>query len=333
MMTETFALLDKVLGAVPVVPVTGTVNGVTPVEHVTKRTAPEKDPLQPDGKTKPELTANVTLPVNPLTEVTATVEDPAIVARVVMVGPDSEKSWMVTETLVDLDRVLGAVPVVPVTGTVKGATPVAQVMERTAPLKEPLQPVGNVKPELIAKVTLPEKPLIGATAIVEVPAIVARVVTAGPDSEKSWTGTERLVVLDRVGGAVTMGPGTGTVNGATPVEHVTERIAPENEPLQPDGKVKTEPIVKATVPAKLPTEVTVMVDEPELVARMVVGETVPRETVKLLLPTVTPTAPFTALESVGAEAAVPFTVTTKLAEGRGLQAADIRPALITVAVH
>jgi len=270
-LTETFALLDNVLGAVPVVPVTGTVKGVTPVEHVTERTAPEKEPLQPDGKTKPELTANVTLPVNPFIGVTATVEDPAIVARVVMAGPDSEKSWMVTETLVDLDRVLGAVPVVPVTGTLKGATPVAQVMERTAPLKEPLQPVGNVKPELIAKVTLPEKPLTGATAIVEVPAIVARVVTAGPDSEKSWTVTERLVVLDRVAGAVPVVPVTGTVNGATPVVHVTERIAPENEPLQPVGKVKPEPIAKVTVPVNPLIGVTAMVDVPATVARVVIA--------------------------------------------------------------
>src|SRR2546428_11073204 len=91
MMTETFALLDKVLGAVPVVPVTGTVKGVTPVEHVTERTAPEKEPLQPDGKTKPELTANVTVPVNPFIGVTATVEDPATVARVVIAGPRTEK--------------------------------------------------------------------------------------------------------------------------------------------------------------------------------------------------------------------------------------------------
>src|SRR2546425_12223070 len=98
-------------------------------------------------------------------------------------------------------------------------------MERTAPLKEPLQPVGNVKPELIAKVTLPEKPLIGATAIVEVPAIVARVVTAGPDSEKSWKGTERVVVLDRGAGAVPRVPATGTENGATAVVHVTGKIA------------------------------------------------------------------------------------------------------------
>jgi len=111
-----------------------------------------------------------------------------------------------------------------------------------------------------------------------------------------------------------------------PAVRVTDGIGWHVRPVEGFG-------VNATVPAKLPTEVTVMVDEPELVARMVVGETVPRETVKLLLPTVTPTAPFTALESVEAEAAVPFTVTTKLAEGRGLQVADIRPALLTVAVQ
>ena len=184
-MTETFALLDNVLGAVPVVPVTGTVNGVTPVEHVTARTAPEKEPLQPDGKTKPELTANVTAPVNPLIGVTATVEDPAIVARVVTAGPDSEKSWTVTERLVVLDRVAGAVPVVPVTGTVNGATPVVHVTERIAPENEPLQPVGKVKPEPIAKVTVPVNPLIGVTAMVDVPATVARVWIAAPAMEKS----------------------------------------------------------------------------------------------------------------------------------------------------
>jgi len=111
-----------------------------------------------------------------------------------------------------------------------------------------------------------------------------------------------------------------------PAVRVTDGIGWHVRPVEGFG-------FKATVPAKLPTEVTVMVDEPELVARMVVGETVLRETMKLLLPTVTPAPPFTALESVEAEAAVPFTVTTKLVEGRGLQVADIRPALLTVAVQ
>ena len=112
-----------------------------------------------------------------------------------------------------------------------------------------------------------------------------------------------------------------------PAVRVTDAIARHVRPVE--GFAAND-----TVPAKLFTEATVMVDEPELVARMVVGETVPRETVKegpgL---TVTPAAPFTALESVEAEAAVPFTVTTKLAEGRGLQVTDIRPALLTVAVQ
>src|SRR3989441_5199447 len=144
-------------------------------------------------------------------------------------------------------------------------------MERTAPLKEPLQPVGNVKPELTAKATPPEKPVTEAMVIVEVPAIVGRVVRAGPDSEKSWTVTERLVVLDRVAGAVPVVPVTGTVNGATPVVHVPERIAPENEPLQPVGKVKPEPIAKVTVPVNPLIGVTAMVDVPATVARVVIA--------------------------------------------------------------
>ena len=66
-----------------------------------------------------------------------------------------------------------------------GATPVTQVTEKTAPVSDPLQPVGNVKPEPKAKVATPVNPLIGETAIVEVPATVARVVIAGPATEKS----------------------------------------------------------------------------------------------------------------------------------------------------
>ena len=48
--------------------------------------------------------------------------------------------------------------------------------------------------------------------------------------------------------------------------------------------------VKVTVPAKLFTDVTVIVEEPEFVARILAGETVPRETVKVgATPTVTET--------------------------------------------
>ena len=175
--TLTLVLLDRV----PLVPVTGTLNGVTPVAQVTDKTAPENEPLQPVGKMKPELIVKVTAPVNPLIPVTDTVEVPATVARVVIGGPAIEKSRTVTETVVDLDKP----PLEPVTGTVNGATPVAQVTDKTAPENEPLQPDGNVKPELTAKVTAPENPLIEVTATVEVPATVARVVIAGPAIEKS----------------------------------------------------------------------------------------------------------------------------------------------------
>ena len=75
------------------------------------------------------------------------------------------------------------------------------------------------------------------------------------------------------------------------------------------------------------------VDDPDWVARMLAGETTPRETVKVLLLTVTPAAPFTSLNSVAAVAEVPLTVTTKGEGGIGLQATEIRPAVLTVAVQ
>ena len=79
---------------------------------------------------------------------------------------------------------LGAVPVVPVTRTLNGATPVAQVTDNTAPANEAAQPAGTAP---AAKVTMPTNPLIGVTVTVEVPATVARVVIAGADREKSTT--------------------------------------------------------------------------------------------------------------------------------------------------
>jgi hypothetical protein len=78
--------------------------------------------------------------------------------------------------------VFGAVPVVPVTSTVNGATPVVQLTERTAPLNEAVQPAGTVP---AVNVTVPENPLIGVTVTVDVPATVASVVIAGAESEKS----------------------------------------------------------------------------------------------------------------------------------------------------
>jgi hypothetical protein len=78
-----------VLGAVPVVPVTRTPKGATPVVQLTERTAPENDAVHPAG-TVPA--ANVTVPVNPLIAVTLTVDVPATVANVVIAGADKLKS-------------------------------------------------------------------------------------------------------------------------------------------------------------------------------------------------------------------------------------------------
>ena len=62
---------------------------------------------------------------------------------------------------------------VPVTVTLNGATPVAHVTDRTAPVKLAVQPVGTAPAE---KVTVPVNPPDGTTLIVAVPATVARVV-------------------------------------------------------------------------------------------------------------------------------------------------------------
>ncbi len=91
---------------------------------------------------------------------------------------------MVTLTFVVRESVFGAVPVVPVTTTLNGATPVVQLTERTAPLNDAVQPAGT---EPAVKVTVPANPLIGVTVTVEVPVTVASVVMAGAESEKSTT--------------------------------------------------------------------------------------------------------------------------------------------------
>jgi hypothetical protein len=52
---------------------------------------------------------------------------------------------------------LGAVPVVPVTTTLNGATPVVQLTERTALLKPAVHPAGTLP---AVNVTVPAKPLI-----------------------------------------------------------------------------------------------------------------------------------------------------------------------------
>jgi hypothetical protein len=158
-------------------------NGTTPVVQVTERVAAANEPEQVGGKTKPVPIAHVTAPVNPLIGVTAQVEVPATVARVEIWEQDGAKSWTVTPTVVCLDSVLGAVPVVPVTGTLNTA-PEGQVTDKTAPVNEAVQPEGTTP---AVNVTAPVNPLIGVTARVEVPATVARVVIAGPAIEKSTT--------------------------------------------------------------------------------------------------------------------------------------------------
>jgi len=95
-----------------------------------------------------------------------------------MPGADKVKSRTVTLTVVLLDNPA----LVPVTGTVNGATPVAQVTDKTAPENPAVQPEGTAP---AVKVTTPENPLIEVTATVEVPATVARVVIGGPAIEKS----------------------------------------------------------------------------------------------------------------------------------------------------
>jgi len=179
--TLALVVLESVLGAVPVVPVMTTLNGATPVEQVTERTAPLKVAAQPEG-TVPAV--KVTVPAKPLIGVTVTVDVPATVARVVMAGADNEKSWTVTLTLLVLESVLEAVPVVPVTRTLKGATPVEHVTDNTAPLNMAVQPAGTAPAE---NVTVPVNPFMGVTVTVEVPATVASVVIAGADRLKSTT--------------------------------------------------------------------------------------------------------------------------------------------------
>ena len=78
-----------------------------------------------------------------------------------------------------------------------------------------MQPAGAV--EVIENVTVPAKPLIALTVTCEVPAVLAVVVIAPADRVKSWTVTSTPTVLV----IEPLTPWTVTVNGATPVVHVT----------------------------------------------------------------------------------------------------------------
>ena len=184
----TVTVTVTVLDSAPEVPVTRTLNPVAGNGlQLTDKTAPGIVAVQPVGA---PLAPNVTTPENPLIGVTEIVEVPAVpaVARAIVDGfADNMKSWTVTETVVALDSVLGAVPVVPVTGTGNVARPFAQVTDKTAPVNEPEQPDGKTKPALTAHDTLPVNPLIAAAEQVEEPATVARVVIAVHDGVKSTT--------------------------------------------------------------------------------------------------------------------------------------------------
>jgi hypothetical protein len=91
--TATFTVRDSVFGAVPVVPITMTVNPVVGNGlQLTERTAPENDALHPAG-TEPAV--NVTVPEKPLIALAEMVEVPAVPAavRAIVDGfAESEKS-------------------------------------------------------------------------------------------------------------------------------------------------------------------------------------------------------------------------------------------------
>jgi hypothetical protein len=122
-----------------------------------------------------------------------------------------------------------------------------------------VQPEGAL--DVREKVTVPANPLIALTATCEVPAVLAVVVIAGAESVKSWTVTNTPTV--RVIEPLT--PWTVTVNGATPVEHVTD-----SSPLvlidcvQPAGAVDVSE--KVTVPANPLIALTLTCEVPALFA-------------------------------------------------------------------
>jgi hypothetical protein len=141
----------------PLTPWTVTVNGVTPVVHVTlRRPVVLTDWVHPAGAV--EVIENVTVPVNPLIALTVTCEVPAVLAVVVIAGAESVKSRMVTRT--PTVRVIALLT--PCAVTVNGATPVEQltVMSPVVPM-DCVQPAGAA--EVSEKVTAPANPLIAFT--------------------------------------------------------------------------------------------------------------------------------------------------------------------------
>ena len=157
---------------------------------------------------------------------------------------------------------------VPVTATMNTGTAMGQVTDNTRPVNEPPQPGGKVNPGLIARVTVPEKPLIGATAMVEFPVTVTIVVIGGPAIVKSTCETETLVLLDKTFGGLPEVAFTGTVNGPTLAGQFTDKTAPLKEPVHPDGKTKPGPVVHATLPENPLIALNVHVEAP---GKVVIG--------------------------------------------------------------
>jgi hypothetical protein len=175
----------------------------------------------------------------------------------------------VTDTVVVLESVFGAVPVVPVMVRVKvaGVGTAVQLTVKTVPETLAVQPVGAA---LVEKATVPENPLIAVDDRVEVwegPVAIMVSEDGLAETEKSWTVTEAVVDLDNVFGAVPVVPVTGTVNEATPVAQVTDRTAPVNEAVQPEG---TAPAENVTDPANPLIAVATQLAVPGTVARVVI---------------------------------------------------------------
>jgi hypothetical protein len=119
------------------------------------------------------LAESDTVPAKPFTEVTVTVEDPELVARILdeETGPRETVKVCVpptaTGTFTVLDNVAGAEPVVPVKVRVKvaGLGTAVQLTDKLVPETLAVQPVGAA---LVENETAPEKPLIAANDNVEV---------------------------------------------------------------------------------------------------------------------------------------------------------------------
>ena len=118
------------------------------------------------------LAVNATTPVKVPMEVTVTMDEPEFVARILdgVTGPRAtlkEDCVTLTTTLVVLDNVVGAVPVMPVIVRVKlaGDGIAVQLTVSVVPETLAMHPVGAA---LVENVTVPLKPLIAVNDSAEV---------------------------------------------------------------------------------------------------------------------------------------------------------------------